>query len=103
MVLSTCLPTRTLISSVRTTSQSGLRILPSPPTFLPSSILPPSLQSSSVTDIAIDDPSFPPTLHPSSLEIEVTGVINLEDTEMVGNLEVTDENFEDIQIVVQDR
>ena len=36
-------------------------------------------------------------------EIEVTDVINLEDTEMLGNPEVTEENIGDIQIVVQDR
>ena len=50
-----------------------------PPTFLPSSILPPSLR-------------------PSSLGIEVADVINLEDTDMSGNLQVTEENIEDIQI-----
>ena len=55
-----------------------------PPTFLPSSILPPSLR-------------------PSSLGIEVADVINLEDTDMSGNLQVTEENIEDIQIVVQER
>ena len=36
-------------------------------------------------------------------EIEVTDVINHEVTEMLGNLEVTEENIGDIQIVVQDR
>ena len=59
-------------------------VWPKDPTFLPSSILPPSLR-------------------PSSLGIEVADVINLEDTEMSGNLQVTEENIEDIQIVVQER
>ena len=68
-----------------------------PPTFLPSSILPPFLPSSILPpSIAIDDTEI-------LGEIEVTDVINLEDTEMLGNLEVTEENIGDIQIVVQDR
>ena len=80
MILSTCFHSQTLISSVRTTSQSGLRILPSPQPFF-----------------------RPPSFRPSSLGIEVADVINLDDTEMSGNLQVTEENIEDIQIVVQER